>query len=59
VVLILTNLDARRIADREILIVNVLVGLLNLRVAHEYAFAPGADPASVRAAAMGLLFAFT
>jgi len=47
------------IADREILIINVLVGLLNLRVAHEYAFAPGADTASVREAAMGLLFAFT
>lgn len=60
VVLILNGLwMLDRIADREILIVNVLVGLLNLRVAHEYAFAPGADPASVRAAAMGLLFAFT
>ena len=60
VVLILNGLwMLDRIADREILIINVLVGLLNLRVAHEYAFAPGADHASVREAAMGLLFAFT
>lgn len=48
-----------RIADREILIINLLVGLLSLRVAHEYAFAPQADQASVREAALSLLFAFT
>ena len=60
VVLILNGLwMLGRIADREILIVNLLIGLLHLRVAHEYAFAPGADPASVREAALGLLFAFT
>lgn len=48
-----------QIADREVFIINLLVGLLALRVAHEYAFGPGASAASVRDAALTLLFAFT
>jgi putative amide transporter protein len=48
-----------RIADREIFVINLLVGLLALRVAHEYAFGPGANAQSMRDAALTLLFAFT
>jgi putative amide transporter protein len=48
-----------RIGDREIAIINILVGLLCLRVAHEHAFGPAADAASVQQAAWSLLFAFT
>ncbi|RTR01128.1 AmiS/UreI family transporter [Halomonas nitroreducens] len=48
-----------RIEDREIQAINFLVGGVSLAVAAYAAFGPGADAASVRAAAMTLLFAFT
>lgn len=48
-----------RIADREILIINALVGLLCLRTANELAFGDSADAASVRQATFSLMFAFT
>jgi hypothetical protein len=48
-----------QIGDREIPVINVFVGLLTLLVALFSAFGPGADPASVKAAALTLLFSFT
>ncbi|MCE1244560.1 AmiS/UreI family transporter [Oryzomicrobium sp.] len=48
-----------RIDDREIGAINVLVGGVSLAVALRLAFGPDADPASVKAAALSLLFAFT
>jgi hypothetical protein len=48
-----------QIADKEVFVINLLVGLLALRVAHESAFGPGANALSVRDAALTLLFAFT
>ena len=48
-----------RIGDREILVINLLVGLLSLRVAHEYAFGDGANLLTVREATLSLLFSFT
>ena len=59
-VLMLNGLWLRgHIGDREILIINLLVGLLSLRVAHEWIFQAKPDLAAVRAGAYGLLFAFT
>ncbi|GAA0573108.1 AmiS/UreI family transporter [Halomonas salifodinae] len=48
-----------RIEDREIQVINFFVGGVSLAVAAYAAFGPGADAASVRTAAMTLLFAFT
>lgn len=48
-----------QIADKEVFVINLLVGLLALRVAHEYAFGAAANALSVRDAALTLLFAFT
>jgi hypothetical protein len=48
-----------KIADREILIINLLVGILFLRIANELAFSEVADAMSVQQAAFTLLFAFT
>lgn len=48
-----------QIGDKEVFIINLLVGLLALRVAHEHAFGVGATAATVRDAALLLLFAFT
>lgn len=59
-VLILNGLSMLgHISDRETLFINLVVGLLSLRVAHEYAFGLHADQASVREAALSLLFAIT
>lgn len=60
VVLVLNGLwMLGRIADREILIINALVGLLILRTANELAFGEAADAASVRQATFSSMFAFT
>lgn len=60
VVLILNGLwTLGRIADREILIINALTGLLFLRTANQLAFGDGADQATVRQATFSLMFAFT
>lgn len=60
VVLILNGLwMLGRIADREILVINALVGGLFLRIACEHAFGSEANPQSVRDATLSLLFAFT
>lgn len=48
-----------RIEDREIQVINFFAGGVSLAVAAYAAFGPGADAASVRTAAMTLLFAFT
>ena len=48
-----------RIADREILVINALVGSLFLRIAYEHAFGAEANLQSVREATLSLLFAFT
>ncbi len=48
-----------RIADREIILINVLVGLITAAVAAKTAFGAGADLASVRSAALTLLFSIT
>ncbi|MEY5099776.1 MAG: hypothetical protein RJA36_2495 [Pseudomonadota bacterium] len=59
-VLILNGLwMLERIGDREIFVINALVGLLSLRVAHEQAFGQDATLATVREATLSLLFAFT
>jgi hypothetical protein len=47
------------IADREILIINFLVGALFLRTANELAFSEVADAMSVQQATFSLMFAFT
>lgn len=60
VVLILNGLwMLGRIADREILVINLLVGGLFLRIAYEHAFGAETNPQSVREATLSLLFAFT
>lgn len=60
VVLILNGLwMLGRIADREILVINALVGGLFLRIAYEHAFGAGANLQSVREATLSLLFSFT
>lgn len=48
-----------RVGDREIAIINIFVGGLTLLVALYLAFGPGADAASIKAAALTLLFTFT
>jgi hypothetical protein len=48
-----------RIGDNEISIINWLVGGLTLLVCLNLAFGPGADAASIKAAALTLLFSFT
>lgn len=47
------------IGDREIAVINIFVGGLTLLVALFLAFGPGADAASIKAAALTLLFTFT
>lgn len=51
------------IADREILIINLFVGLLSLSVSYQYAFGGSVgqtpDIASIRSATLSLMFAFT
>ena len=48
-----------RIGDREITVINVFVGGITLIAALYLAFGPGADAASIQAAAYTLLFTFT
>jgi hypothetical protein len=48
-----------RIGDREIAVIDVFVGFLTLLVALYLAFGPGANAASIKAAALTLLFTFT
>ncbi len=48
-----------RIGDREISVINLFTGGLTLLVALKLAFGDGADAASVKAAALSLLFSFT
>ncbi len=48
-----------RIGDREIAIINIFSGFITGAIALYLAFGPGADLASVRAAALTLLFTFT
>lgn len=47
------------IGDKEIAVINVFVGGITLLVALYLAFGPGADGASIQAAALTLLFTFT
>lgn len=47
------------IDDQEILIVNLLVGILILRIANELAFGQTADAKSVQQATFSFMFAFT
>ncbi len=48
-----------RLHDREVWVINLLVGVVTLLVALKYALGPGADAASIKAAALSLLFSFT
>ena len=48
-----------RIGDREIPVINLFAGGLSLLIALKLAFGEGADQASVKAAALTLLFSFT
>ncbi len=48
-----------RIGDREIAIINIFSGAVTACVAAYLAFGPGADAASIRGAALTLLFTFT
>lgn len=48
-----------RIGDREIWVINVFSGGLTLLISLRLAFGPDADAASIRAAALTLLFTFT
>ncbi len=48
-----------KIADREIAVIDVFVGFVTLAVALYSAFGPGADPASIKAATLTMLFSFT
>lgn len=48
-----------RIGDREIAVIDVFVGSVTLIVSLYLAFGPGADAASIKAAALTLLFTFT
>ncbi len=48
-----------RIGDKEIWIINVFTGGLTLLVSLRLALTPGADAASIKAAALNLLFSFT
>lgn len=47
------------IGDREIWVIDLFAGTLTLLIALYLAFGPGADAASIRAAALTLLFSFT
>jgi len=47
------------IEDREISVINVFAGTLTLLISLFLAFGPGADAASIKAAAFTLLFTFT
>ena len=48
-----------QIGDREIWVINLFVGAVSLLVAFRQAFGAHADAASVKAAALSLLFSFT
>lgn len=48
-----------QIGDREISVINIFVGGITLCVALYLAFGPNADAASIKAAALTLLFTFT
>jgi putative amide transporter protein len=48
-----------RIGDREIAVIDVFVGFVTLLVALYLAFGPGANAATIKAAALTLLFTFT
>jgi hypothetical protein len=48
-----------RIGDREIAVIDVFVGFVTLIVALYLAFGPGANAATIKAAALLLLFTFT
>jgi hypothetical protein len=48
-----------KISDREITVIDVFVGALTLLVSLFLAFGPGANGASIKAAALTLLFSFT
>jgi hypothetical protein len=48
-----------RIGDKEIAVIDVFVGAITLLVALNLAFGPGADLASIKGAALTLLFTFT
>ena len=48
-----------KIGDREIAVIDIFVGSLTLIIALDLAFGPGATAASIRAAALTLLFSFT
>ena len=59
-VLILNGLwMLERISDREIWVINLFVGVLSLLAAFRQAFGADADAASVKAAALSLLFSLT
>ncbi len=59
-VLILNGLwMLERISDREIWVINLFVGVLSLLAALRQAFGADADAASVKAAALSLLFSLT
>jgi hypothetical protein len=48
-----------KIGDREIAVIDVFVGFVTLLVSLYLAFGPGANAASIKAAALTLLFTFT
>ena len=48
-----------KISDREIAVINIFVGGITLLIAVYLAFGPGADAASIKGAALLLLFTFT
>jgi hypothetical protein len=48
-----------KIGDGEIAVIDVLVGFVTLFVSLDFAFGPGADGATIKAAALTLLFTFT
>lgn len=48
-----------RIGDREIAVINLFTGTLTLLVSLKLAFGDGADAASIKGAALSLLFSFT
>lgn len=48
-----------RIGDKEIWVINVFAGGVTLSIAGYSAFGPGADAASIKGAALTLLFTFT
>ena len=48
-----------RIGDREIAVINLFTGGLTLLVSLKLAFGDGADAASIKGAALSLLFSFT